>query len=190
MDLTSFRTDSAPAPAPELVEHPVLGHGEVLAFDQSITATGWIRLISGRGGLHVIEVGSISCPPDGYPKGHAGTLLRAEYVAKEMASILRRVPVLDVVHELPAVGGRMARPESSLLAALALRIEARRQGHGVHIVQNQHSKKVLVGNGNASKSEWHAGISKFTYSGPKPTNEGQRDAFCLGLTFLLDRGPE
>lgn len=167
--------------------------GEVLAFDQSITATGWVHVSCRRGEAEVVKVGSIKCPPDGYPKGHEGTLLRAEYVGTQMAAILRSVAALTVVHEMPPVATtKMSRPESSLLTALALRIEARRQGHDVVVVSNQHSKKLLVGNGNATKPQWHKALDRlpWTHTGYRPTNEGQRDAMCLALTYLIEKESE
>ena len=193
--LQRFRLDEVPEDAVASEGEPIFQHGSVIAFDQSITATGWVRLDSGADGVIVRAVGSIKCGPEGYPKGHEGTLLRAEYVGQQMAAILRRLPVQTVVHEQPPVAtSKMARPESSLLSALALRIEARRQGHSVVVVSNQHSKMVLLGKGqgNATKAQWHTALDRlpWTHEGATPTNEGQRDALCLALTYLIDKEPE
>jgi hypothetical protein len=52
------------------------------------------------------------------------------------------------------------------------------------IVANQHSKSVLVGNGNATKKQWHEGLRPYAIHLP---NEATRDAGCLGLTYLIDQ---
>ena len=180
---------SAPLVKPDVV----FQHGEVIAFDQSIANTGYVYLVSGKEGVRVEMCGSLAVPPDGYPKGHEGTLLRADTLAALADRILRRLPVTTVVHETPPVAtGRMARPESSLVSATAIRQVARHHGHPVVMVSNQHSKKVLVDNGNATKAEWHQAIERlpWTHTGHRPTNEGQRDAMCLALTYLIEKEPE
>lgn len=194
MSLSDFRI-GGPAPVTEdevAFEGPLtFKDGEVFVFDQSIAATGWVHLAHGPGGLDVIACGSLPIPPDGYPKGHAGTLLRADRLGLEVDGLLRRVPVTTVVHETPPVAtGRMSRPESSLVSATVIRQVAQRHGHPVMMVSNQHSKKVLVRNGNATKPQWHKALDRLTWTGPKPTNEGQRDAMCLGLTYLLEKEDE
>lgn len=170
---------------------PTFQTGEVVAFDQSIANTGWIHLRSDAQGLQVLACGSLAVPPEGYPKGHAGTLLRADHLAWLADGILRRLPVTNVVHETPPIAtGRMSRPESSLVSAAVIRQVAQRHGHPVTMVSNQHSKKVLVGNGNATKHQWHEVLQRVTLLGSKPTNEGQRDAACLALTYLIEKDPE
>lgn len=194
-DLTRFRLGDAPEPQfePPPAREIVFQHGEVVAFDQSIANTGWVHLVSGQQGVHVRECGSLAVPPDGFPKGHEGTLLRADTLGLMVDDVLRRLPVTTVVHETPPIAtGRMARPESSLVSAAIIRQIARRHGHEVVMVSNQHSKKVLVDNGNATKPEWHRALERLPWhhTGSRPTNEGQRDAMCLGLTWLIEKEPE
>lgn len=192
--LSQFRADDAPTPAAPTEREPlVFQHGEVIAFDQSIANTGWVYLMSGREGVEVRDCGSLAVPPDGFPKGHEGTLLRADVLASFADAVLRRLPVTTVVHETPPVAtGKMARPESSLVSAAVIRQVALRQGHPVVMVSNQHSKKVIARDGNADKKKWHAAMERLPWHhhGKRPTNEGQRDAMCLALTYLIDKEPE
>lgn len=195
--LVQFRVDGTPVESKEVpldVQGGLIFQvGEVMAFDQSIANTGWVHLTyDRREGLVVRSCGSLALPPDGYPKGHEGTLLRADDLGDLVESLLK-VPVTTVVHETPPVMiGKMARPESSLVSAAVIRQVARRQGHQIVMVSNQHSKKILTGNGNADKKMWHQAIERFDWShrGQWPTNEGQRDAMCLALTFLIEKEPE
>lgn len=186
MSLSDFRVGAEPA-KPKPTGLPPIAHGLVLAFDQSVGATGWAVMRSGQSGVLVDAVGSIRTDPNDYPLGHEGTLQRAVYVHDEMAKVFASTSAEHCVHETPPVGGKMARPESSLLGGLAVRILANRFGLALVMVQNQHSKSVICGNGNATKPQWHAGLTKFDLQGVKPTNEGQRDAVCLALTFFIDR---
>lgn len=190
-DLSRFRVGGNPGPLspPPEKEPVVFKHGTVLAFDQSIANTGWVLLESDKEGIWVRDCGSLAVPPEGYPKGHAGTLLRADHLAVLAGPVLR-IPVTTVVHETPPVAtGKMSRPESSLVSAAVIRQAALREGHTVVMVSNQHSKKVIAGNGNADKKAWHAAMEQMPWHhfGTKPTNEGQRDAMCLGLTWLIEK---
>ncbi len=84
----------------------------------------------------------------------------------------------------------MVRPESSLLAALGCRLALAPQGlydMRWEMVQNQHSKTVLTGKRDATKKEWHAALGYYPIAGIElASNEGQRDAACLALTYLID----
>lgn len=189
MSLSDFRADAAPPAAPK-TDSPdlVFNDGTVLSIDQSVTATGWVLLRHDEDGLHCQAKGSVLLPADGYPKGHEGMLLRADVLAEQLDVVMRGIPVTPVVHELPprTTGARMSRPESSLMGAVVVRTLARDHGHPVTMVDNRHSKKVLVGNSNVDKPGWHKVLERITWDGERPTNEGQRDAFCLGLTYLIE----
>lgn len=194
MSLSDFRiSGTAPVLTDEVAfeGEPVFQHGSVIAFDQSIANTGWVYLVSDHKGVTVIGCGSLAVPPAGYPKGHEGTLLRADHLGFLVDDVFRsRMAPEMVVHETPPIAtGKMSRPESSLVAAAVIRQVAQRHDYKISMVSNQHSKKVLVGNGNADKKQWHKALDRLPWShlGQKPTNEGQRDALCLGLTYLLEK---
>ena len=82
----------------------------------------------------------------------------------------------------------MARPESSLVSATALRIAANEMSVGIRMVGAQRAKKVITGNGNAKKPEVRArllelvpGLDKL-----KPLNEGVIDAVALAYTAVRE----
>jgi len=187
--LARFRegeTKKAPA---AFVPPTKFAQGTILVFDQSVSATGWVVLASAKD-LRVLAAGSFLLPAVDYPSGHEGTLRRGVVITQQAEEVLTRYHffgISRVIHEAPPVGGRMARPESSLVAALAVRVAAERFGLPVSCVQNQHSKKVLTGSATVDKKDWHRALGRYSIDGKhKVTNEGQRDALCLGLTFLID----
>lgn len=199
--LAQFRADATPAKptkasraawvAPTIAD---LANGSVMAFDQSLSALGWIFLNHEGDTLEVLAKGSVRTEPADFPTSHQGTLERGlavyDALGEQWEAFEPRFPGwpwAHFVHEYPPVGGRMARPESSLVSAMVVRIFISRDiGMPMTMVSNQHSKSVLVNNGNATKREWHRGLEGFPLTGALPTNEGERDALCLGLTHLLD----
>lgn len=199
-DLSKFRVGAEPtSKKPRKVWQPPtigdLAQGLVLAVDQSLGALGWVWLLNDDGGLSVLAKGTVRIKPDDFPVGHEGTLLRGLEVYRQFGEQMSdaRTPVLPwqqtvFVHETPPVGGRMARPESSLVSAMAVRIYVANEiGRPMTMVANQHSKSVLVGNANATKKVWHTGLGYFTIGGTMPTNEGERDALCLAVTYFYDQ---
>lgn len=197
MDLRRFRADAQPSKKrvwePPTVED--FARGSVLAVDQSLAALGWVWLVHYINGLEVLDKGSVRTKPEDFPKSHEGTLQRALVVHQQWGdqvyTAMDRYPVWGdntvFVHETPPVGSRMARPESSLLSALAVRLAL--QGLDLPaaiMVSNQHSKAVLVGNANAEKKTWHTALDRYSFAGAMPSNEGERDALCLALTYLWD----
>ena len=164
--------------------------GRVLCIDQSLSATGWVLVNSMGDRLHVHTAGSIVTKPENYPNGYEGTLQRALYVARRLDQVVKDAHGVDaVVHETPPLAvGRMSRPEASLLASLGVRMAADKYGRRVVMVQNQHSKKVLLDvSRDVTKREWHGALNRYTIEGRElVTNEGQRDALCLALTHFID----
>jgi len=167
----------------------------VLCFDQSLAALGWVWLQSTAQGLRVLALGSITTNPKDWPTGHEGTLQRAVHVATEIRQVVQGalgpetlLGNLDAIaHETPPVASHMSRPESSLLAALGVRLLAETFALPVVMIANQHSKSVLTGHPNTDKKGWHLALSGYDIAGPVPKNEGQRDAACLAVTYFLDR---
>jgi len=192
--LGQFRIDGESKPARQPWTPPEIGAFAdgvlVLAVDQSLSALGWVLMRRWEDRFLVIDKGSVRTKPEDYPQGHEGTLQRGVQVYYDFdrqvgAMEAYGVPVL--VHETPPVGGRMSRPESSLVSATAIRLWAWHRKWPVTMVANQHSKKVLVNNANATKTEWHQALKRYWFDGTMPTNEGERDALCLALTYLYDR---
>lgn len=184
-DLSRFRLGATPTPP---WATPVFfASGHVLAFDQSLSATGWVRLWSSPdSGLRVLAAGSVLLHAKDFPAGSEGSLRKAVDLHGRMAGVCKDWlwPETVLVHEAPPAGGAMSRPESSLMAALSLRLAA---GREPVVVQNQHSKKVLVNNANATKKQWHTALDAISIEGRNLVrNEGERDALCLALTYLYD----
>lgn len=169
----------------------------VLAVDQSLSATGMVWLAVGKRELMVYGAWTFRSEADEDADGHEQNLQRAMDLGSQIHEVLHEVyqNVAHVVHEGPPVGGgRIMRPESSLLAALALRQVAARWVIPVApMVQPQTHKRVVCGNGNATKKEEHAALAQLATTLPileyrRITNEATRDALCVGIAHLLREG--
>lgn len=189
--LSDFRVGAKPVQpwAPPGTDQ--MAYGGVLAVDQSLSALGWVWLQHTPETLCVVSKGSVRTNPGDFPKGHEGNLQRAVAVYEEFRTQIfaqaGRMHEISVVHEAPPVGSHMSRPESSLISATVIRIWAYDQGLPLVMVANQHSKSILVHNANATKKEWHTALDRLLISGHKVSNEGERDALCLALTYLIDQ---
>lgn len=177
--------------APTLAD---LAIGSVLAFDQTFSKTGWVFLTSYDDSLHVVAKGVIKEPPTQW-SGFEDTLVRALWMSERIAHVVgiykdsqpTCVPQPPaVVHEMPAVKGY--RPESSLLAALAVRQAASAHDLPVFMVSNTHMRRVLTppGSDPTSKVPVRLAVSRYRDTS-KGWNQDERDALALGLTFLYDR---
>jgi len=168
--------------------------GSVLAFDQTFAKTGWCILTVYDGFLHIVAKGVLKEPPSQF-RGFEDTLMRAlwmsdrittvvvEYVMRQ-SSMVPQPPV--IVHEMPAVKGY--RPESSLLAALAVRQAAARHDLGVFMQSNSHMRTVMTppGSDRQSKVPLREAANHYLDTS-KGWNQDERDALLLGLTHLYDR---
>jgi hypothetical protein len=162
--------------------------GSILAFDQTLSNTGFVIL---EARLVIRHVGMIS-PADTGEKGHLDNLLKAQAIfAKAMeivAMAKQHAPNLRIVHETPPItgkGARMSRPESSLLAAHSIRLAAHLQGvHDIHMIGAQAVKSRFTGDRNADKKVMHDVLYREfpEIRERKPNNDNTRDA--LGLAVL------
>lgn len=173
------------------------GKTRIMAVDQSLSATGMVWLAVGRRELTVHQTWTFRSEADEDADGHEQNLQRAMNLGNQIHDVFREVyrNVTYVAHEGPPVGGgRILRPESSLLAALALRHAAARWEVPIAaMVQPQTHKRVVCGNGNATKKEEHAALAQLATSLPilgysLVTNEATRDALCVGIAHLLREG--
>lgn len=188
-----------PASAPAGLTRDRLREGWVIACDQSLDGFGWVYLVNDAAGCRVVRAESFSTakPNDsrGRPiKGHPLNLARGVEVYTRFQEILAQcwASGTDVVYETPPAGGRMARPESSLLSALAIKIACLPLGIEAVMVGAQTAKKVFTGNANADKPEAHRAmmhqVSGWLEGIEAITNEAKRDALMLGLTRLSQGG--
>lgn len=176
----------------EFIEHE---GKRIIAVDQSLSATGLVVIRVGADHLSILWSTTLRGVVSEDVKGYEETLQKATNLGKQLATALGQVPDIDeLVHEgVPIGGGKIVRPESSLMASLALRHEADLWGIPVKpMVQPQTHRRVVCGNAGASKKEEHEGLAKLASSLPiigyeLVTNEATRDALCVGIAHLVIR---
>lgn len=170
------------------------GKTRILAVDQSLSATGMVWLAVGTKELTVYEAWTFRSEAHEDADGHEENLQRAMHLGTQIERVIWEIHrnVAHIVHEGPPVGGgKILRPESSLLAALALRQAAARWEVPVtSMVQPQTHRRVICGNQRATKKEEHEALAQLAATLPiqdydKITNEATRDALCVGITQLL-----
>ena len=157
--------------------------GPVLAFDQSLSRTGWALMDCLHPYVH--DRGLLTTSP-GDETSIEGSLVRATALEEEIDHLVWRLdaPGLMIAHEAPAVAGW--RTDSSLLVALAIRIIARRRKLPLHMVYAQHAKRRMTGNANADKPEVKVALEEMWphLKGTRPWNNDIRDAVLIGILAL------
>ncbi len=175
--------------------------GYILAFDQSLAATGFVLLEGVRDKhdrleLSIKESEVIKTVDSAEGKGgHAENLRRAHDQYRNYFTLLKSFSVYRgharIAYESPPDGGgRIMRPESSLLAALALRIatEEATFAPGITVASATH-RKLVCGRGNVTKKVAHTGLALWApalvngYT-KHITNEALRDALSIALCAL------
>lgn len=172
-----------------------LGERSILAFDQSLAATGFVHLsVSSHGGLFIADACTFRTTATEGKGGHEENLDRALIQYRNFKGLLsdyRSRGGYIVVHEMvPVGGGKLIRPESSLLAAHSLRtavFELEMEiASSVAVVEH---RKVICGNSKADKREAHAALLEraqeldvLNYG--IVTNDNTRDALCVALAHL------
>lgn len=162
--------------------------GTILAIDQAVAESPWAVIRCP--GFQVTAQGSVKT--ESRFVGHEGTLDRAATLYRFFIETIEVFEPDVVVHEMPPVAAYMSRPESSLVAATALRLAvAHLESQGwekdtVRMVASQHAKKVVTGNGNAKKKEVkEALIRRYPdLAKLKPFNQGIADALALAHTVV------
>lgn len=151
----------------------------VLAFDQSLSHTGWVlTVLHNTGRAEVLDRGTFKMT-DIVEKGHEGSLLRGVQL-QTLLSHSRNDVVDDVVYETPPVRGY--RIESSLLAALAVRVVY----PGAVGVQRQRAISLFLPMEKRSeKKHTIEVVERFTGRADR-WNEHERDAFLLAMAYLHD----
>jgi Holliday junction resolvasome RuvABC endonuclease subunit len=154
--------------------------GTLLAVDQSLAATGWALMCD----MAVMQTGM--CKTEGEGRGHEDNLRRGRELWYQFREILFVHPIHMVVHELPPIGSAMMRPESSLVAAMSLRLaveSVQEEIIPVKMIGAQAVKKRLTGQGGASKRQVSQVVRRICPEvvGMKPLNYNVTDAIGLGL---------
>lgn len=173
----------------------------VLSYDQSLRNTGWCLLAADEGpdegdptiAVRVLACGTIRTKSAG-DKGWYTTLAQYDellpMVQSEMGALSLRLGEIVrefwVLHEMPSTAG--FRPESSVLAAAAVRTSAARVrwADRLAMIGSQSGKALVANNAKASKTEITEGLAKLPWIEglDRLRNEHDRDALANGLAFL------
>lgn len=203
--LDDFRPGVAPEPKKKAKKDPwvplmtdIMGYANVLAFDPSLSATGFVALTHTKhSGLHVIESATLSGAVPEDATGWERDMAVAEDLEDQLERLSTRFSLheWEVVTEAPPLGGGQIRsPESAILACKTIRSVFRRRGFTLLPMQSpQAHKKATVGNSMIKKPEHHkllAPVLEGLLSGSLHliTNGAKRDAVSVGLADLRRRG--
>lgn len=176
---------------------PVLGDfklGRILAFDQSLSGCAAVALIRREDELlvYAAQMFKTSHFQEG---GHEENIRKGMQLTDHIANWLHgmhiRPPEWTVVHEAPPIGGgKLMRPESSLLASFAVRVAAKQfQLPIAPMVSKQAHAKFICGNAKADKTTHHAALMELAAEWGVTnlgvvSNADKRDAFSIGLHWL------
>lgn len=159
---------------------------KVLAFDQSLTNTGWAKVDCYD---QSVEATGMISPTAPNLKSFELTFEKARQLEDAVVNLLDlyKYDIDVVLVEMPAVVGY--RTESSLIAAEKVFTACRLVGLPKPvIVSRQHAAAVVAGNGKADKKETSAAVDAMITARPDKCkwNEHIRDAVLLALCEGLD----
>jgi Holliday junction resolvasome RuvABC endonuclease subunit len=160
-------------------------NGRVGCFDQTLSKTGSIILISSGG--KIVPYRSKMFEPTSEEVGNEGNLEKATLLFEGFLIYFASHKVDLVAHEAPPVGGgKLMRPESSLMAATALRCAAKSLGIPVRMVAPQKVKNRLTGNTKAEKKDVKLAIERMIpeVTDLKPWNQDVSDACGVGIVAI------
>ena len=170
--------------------------GTVLAFDQTLTKTGWVLLSNGPLGLEIVAGGLLRPIVDPTLTSFTETLAKAVSMQHQYVITLSWHCLAGgnpdyrpeaIVHEMPAVMGY--RTESSLGAAIALHIAAENLDllDRVHMLSKQRAYGHLVGVYPTEKKYVTTAVNRLIPKDRRWTsawNQDVHDAALLGLDHL------
>lgn len=183
--LSKFRVDELDKTPRKPSRIQVNFEGLVLAFDQTLSSTGWCLMRSKGYIVEAVRTGM--CTTNAENKGSDQDLVRGELIFNQFQTVIENNEPMWIVHEAPPVGGgKLSRPESSLLAALALRIAAAQYVTPLTMIHARKAKNRLTGNPGATKKEVREGVlwQLPTITDFKPLNEHVYDAAAIGLVAI------
>lgn len=191
MRLDDFRVDDVAVDLDGNVIAPFVPffRGRILAFDQALANTGWV-LVNGNP-WRLYQTGAIRT--SSVFQGHVGNLSRQQDLREEVGGLIETWNPDLIVHETPPVGGRMQRPESSLLGASAIWSAALDRSVPLCMVSAQTAKKRLCDIRDADKRMVRKGLEQllpetvFEAKNKKMQwNEHVRDALALAVVASED----
>lgn len=175
----------------------------VFAFDQSLSACGFVavggQIRDGKPFVAISAAQRIAVELNDGSTGYERELRRALILRDEIADRALGLALtwnqfsadIEVVHEAPPIGGgRMRSPESSLLAAMAVRMAFTDDRYHLRPMVAPRTHKVFVsGNARATKGEHHAALKQVMadleiQGAESITNEAHRDALSVALTHF------
>lgn len=173
-----------------------LGLGKILFFDQSLTASGWVKVTRDERGCRVDAAGVIKevKEHDAMKRGVERDLSRGVTVF-EVAFMLIENAISDdyeVAHESPPHAGNVTGGgTSSLMAAQAVRCAAALAQTPIEALGAQPAKTLVCGSSKAKKPEAHAALKAHCFPWIEGvdmvTNEATRDALMGALLWLRRR---
>lgn len=188
--LAKFRDGATSEPEVD-VEHKVETEGyqfrgRLLAFDQSLTSTGWSWLTVTERGISVTATGMITTEPDPNLKGYEDSLTRGTKIYTEALGVIAMVEPHLVIHESPArYQVRTTNREAPWCASMGIRCAVQVYGKcRVFMVQNNHMKSVLCGDPKATKKQVQAAVRAIIPGLPESgqrLNEHIYDSIALGI---------
>jgi hypothetical protein len=171
-----------------------LGDGMVLAFDQSITACGYVALVKVGSLVTVTKSVKISDPYAKDPKGVERDLKRSVHVFEQAVAVIDWAvgQGYDLSHESPPNPSQVkGGGTGSLMGAVAVRAAAAVLNRPIEMLGAQPAKKIVCGSANADKPTAHAALREHVFPwlvfNEMVTNEAQRDALMNGLLWLYRR---
>jgi Holliday junction resolvasome RuvABC endonuclease subunit len=183
--LARFKEEAQP-PTPRRPKEVYRFVGTVLVFDQTISKTGWAFGVSREDRFEVRATGVFLT--DMLASGHEDNLRRAVRCYRQYKALLQSFVPDMIVHEMPPISNAYVRGDSSLVAAVAVRLahDETFSSIPIRMVSAQHAKKVLTGNAKASKAEVKFEVLKLAdcLAQMKPLNQDVTDAVALALVAI------
>ncbi len=157
----------------------------ILAFDQTLTNTGWVLFEAYGDEIQILRKGTLKCQTT--LNSHESLLDKADQLEIHLYRLTERVSPLVthdfmVVMERPAVAG--FRTESSLMAAREVARMCDSMNWPWTMVANNTMKKFLGLKTKSKKSEVRDALMKRVDVSSREWNEHSRDALALGLTYV------
>lgn len=172
--------------------------GWVLAFDQTLTKTGWVVLVNNRTdeyagkwlfpGLQIRAGGVLRPEKNESLRSFEETLAKAEAMANAIESVIEHYSWVNaIVHEMPSVAGH--RVESSLMAAREIRrINAGRRP--VVMISRIAAYATLTGGGTFEKKHMTEAVNRLIPPENRTTErwtQDVHDAAGVALKYLYDK---
>lgn len=173
-----------------------LGHGRVICFDPSLTATGVVDLEHTPDRLVVHGAWTLrGDAPDGCVgrerEMHEALILRARIVDL----LITYEGEVTVLAEAPPIGGgRIKAPESAMLGCLAVHVAAMDASVPMGPMYYPQRHRALTCGQSQVKKERHHPLLMAWAAGlgieglEKVSNEHRRDSLSVGLAHMIERG--